>query len=71
MLKYVQMVMGGLIVLPIALAVGFGIGVRFEKNKLAALTANNRVTVLVDGKAIDDKVLSADDEGLCQLLNGC
>jgi hypothetical protein len=36
----------------------------------AELTAG-RVTILKDGKAIDNEVLAADDPALCALLGGC
>lgn len=31
----------------------------------------DRVTILKDGKAIDDEVAAADDDVLCALLGGC
>lgn len=36
-------------------------------DKLAA----DRITILKDGKEIDNEVLSADDDALCRLLGGC
>lgn len=36
-------------------------------NKIAA----DRITILKDGKEIDDAVLGADDNALCALLGGC
>lgn len=32
---------------------------------------DDRITVLKDGRAIDDEVLRADDTMLCTLLGGC
>ncbi|WP_048647507.1 hypothetical protein [Nitratireductor soli] len=32
---------------------------------------DDRITVLKDGKAIDDEVLGADTDTLCGLLGGC
>lgn len=36
-----------------------------------ARLAGDRITILQDGKAIDEKVLGSDDDGLCALLGGC
>lgn len=33
--------------------------------------ASDRVKILVDGKAIDNAVLAADDDALCRMLGGC
>ena len=33
--------------------------------------AADRITILKDGKEIDDEVLAADDAVLCALLGGC
>lgn len=33
--------------------------------------AEDRITILKDGKEIDDEVLAADDAVLCALLGGC
>lgn len=38
---------------------------------LAAELAADRITILKDGKAIDNEVLAADDPALCALLGGC
>ncbi|ESY10492.1 MULTISPECIES: hypothetical protein [unclassified Mesorhizobium] len=38
---------------------------------LAAELAGDRITILRDGKAIDNEVLAADDPALCALLGGC
>lgn len=60
-----------------ALAVCAVCGVIYLKGRVdgrAGLTADlaaDRVTVLVDGKEIDEKVLGADDPVLCALLGGC
>mgnify|MGYP001413875123 CR=1 FL=1 len=32
---------------------------------------SDRITILKDGKEIDDEVLGADDDALCALLGGC
>jgi len=33
--------------------------------------ASDRVTILLDGKAIDNETLGLDDVGLCAVLGGC
>lgn len=33
--------------------------------------ADDRITILKDGKKIDEQVLAADDDALCALLGGC
>ncbi len=38
---------------------------------LMAKLASDRVTILLDGKAIDHEVLQADDDALCGMLGGC
>ncbi|RUW50063.1 hypothetical protein [Mesorhizobium sp. M8A.F.Ca.ET.021.01.1.1] len=38
---------------------------------LAAQLAGDRITILKDGKAIDNEALAADDPALCALLGGC
>lgn len=42
-----------------------------ERADIATRLQDSRITVLKDGKAIDDEVLRADDSGLCALLGGC
>jgi hypothetical protein len=32
---------------------------------------SDRITILKDGRKIDDEVLGADDDALCALLGGC
>lgn len=41
------------------------------RDAVLARLQSDRVQVLVDGKEIDNEVLSADDDGLCALLGGC
>lgn len=38
---------------------------------VAAELTSNRITILKDGKAIDNEVLAAGDDALCTLLGGC
>ncbi|ESZ40072.1 hypothetical protein [Mesorhizobium sp. L2C066B000] len=46
-------------------------GRRDGRAALAAELAGDRITILKDGKAIDNEVLAADDPALCALLGGC
>lgn len=32
---------------------------------------DDRITILKDGRKIDEEALNADDDGLCALLGGC
>lgn len=38
---------------------------------ILARLADDRITILRDGKEIDNAVLQADDDELCRLLGGC
>ena len=71
MLKYVYAVAGGLIVLPLAFGAGYVYGVRTHKAAVEAKAKDAKITILKDGKAVDEKVLTADDSALCNLLGGC
>lgn len=71
MLNALKMVLGALIVLPFALGIGFVYGIKHQKNVVAARAANDKVVILKDGKQIDEKVFSASDSALCDLLGGC
>lgn len=65
------MAVGGLIVLPFALGIGFVYGVKHQKAVFAAQVNEGKIQVLKDGKAIDEKVYNADDSTLCNMLGGC
>ena len=41
------------------------------KDKILSRLQSDRIEVLKDGKAIDEEVLGADDNLLCDLLGGC
>lgn len=71
MLKYVYLVAGGLIVLPLAFGVGYVAGVRNHKASVESKAKDDKITILKDGKKVDEKVLNATDTGLCALLGGC
>lgn len=52
-------------------ALAYMIGRMDGRAALAAELAGDRITILKDGKAIDNEVLAADDPALCALLGGC
>lgn len=44
---------------------------RAGKSAVLARLQSGRITILKDGRRIDEKVLGADDSALCRLLGGC
>lgn len=40
-------------------------------SRIEARLKDDRITILKDGRRIDDKVENLDDAGLCVLLGGC
>ena len=63
---------GGALLLAGAVIGGtYQLGRHSEKVALAAKLADGRITILKDGKEIDEKVLSGDDDYLCSILGGC
>jgi len=71
MLKYVHYAVGGLIVLPLAFGSGYVMGIRYHKATVESRMKDERITILKDGKKIDDQVFNADDSALCAMLGGC
>lgn len=55
----------------VLVALAYWIGRLDGRAALAAELTRNRITILKDGKAIDNEVLAADDPALCELLGGC
>lgn len=55
----------------VLVAVAYLYGRHDGRAALAAELAGDRITILKDGKAIDNEVLAADDPALCALLGGC
>lgn len=41
------------------------------REAILAKLKDERIEILLDGKEIDDEVLTADDDALCALLGGC
>lgn len=71
MFKYVHYAVGGLIVLPFAFGAGYVVGVKQHKAAIESKMKDDRIEILKDGKNIDEKVMEADDVGLCAVLGGC
>lgn len=42
-----------------------------ENIRIANELKEDRITILKDGKKIDDQVLNSDDTGICAILGGC
>lgn len=63
--------LAALLALLAIVATSYQTGRLHERAAIAAKLQDGRITVLKDGKAIDDEVLRADDAGLCALLGGC
>lgn len=64
---------GGLALVLAATAAG-GLYLKGRADGRAAVLARlqaDRITILKDGREIDDEVLGADDDALCALLGGC
>ncbi|MCF6120548.1 hypothetical protein L2449_27365 [Mesorhizobium muleiense] len=61
----------------VVLLVGVIIGCVYVKGRadgrarVLSQLADDRITILKDGKKIDEQVLAADDDALCALLGGC
>lgn len=65
-------ILGGA-VLGAALLVGGSYWWGYDSGKDSVLTRlkDDRITILQDGKRIDEEILDADDDALCALLGGC
>lgn len=67
---------GWLIVIAFAVAsitLGISHSMAYRAGKTAVLERlkDDRITILKDGRRIDDEVLKADDSELCSYLGGC
>lgn len=56
---------------PILFGTGYLKGGADARATIAVQLKSDRITILQDGKEIDDAVFAADDTGLCALLGGC
>ena len=63
--------LGALLLAGAVIGGAYELGRHNEKVALNARLADGRITILKDGKAIDEKVLSGDDDYLCSVLGGC
>ncbi|RWG39431.1 MAG: hypothetical protein E5X40_14400 [Mesorhizobium sp.] len=62
----------GVVLLAAALVGGIYVKGRADgRASVLSKLADDRVTILKDGKKIDEQVLAADDDALCALLGGC
>lgn len=71
MLTWLKIGVGALAGAFIAFTSGYFIGQSAGKQSVRDELKDSRITILKDGKQIDEKVLGADDTGLCNLLGGC
>jgi hypothetical protein len=70
-MKWVWMAIGAAVISAPAYGFGFYMGDAHRKDKIAAQQASGQIQIYKDGRQIDEKVLSADDVGLCDMLGGC
>ncbi|RWE90213.1 hypothetical protein [Mesorhizobium sp.] len=62
----------GVVLLAAALVGGVYVKGRADgRARVLSQIADDRITILKDGKKIDEQVLAADDDALCALLGGC
>ncbi|WP_287384967.1 hypothetical protein [Mesorhizobium sp.] len=62
----------GVVLLAAALVGGVYVKGRADgRASVLSKLADDRITILKDGKKIDEQVLAADDDALCALLGGC
>lgn len=62
----------GLVLAAGAIAAGIYVyGAKGAADRINGKLKDDRITILMDGKEIDDDVSAADDAGLCALLGGC
>lgn len=64
-------VLGGAIAVAAALGAVWLHGAAHGRASVVSRLAEDRITLLKDGREIDHEVLGADDAGLCALLGGC
>lgn len=65
-------VIGGAILAAVAVGAGsYWAGYSSGKETVLNRLKDDRITILKDGQAVDNKVLGADDNALCDLLGGC
>jgi hypothetical protein len=71
MLDWLKLCVGALAGAGIAFAAGYMVGNSHGRQSILQSLQSDRVTILKDGKQIDEKAIAADDTALCDLLGGC
>lgn len=71
MLNWLQLAAGAALGVIVVFGPAYLLGRHDGRATLAAEISADRVTILKDGKAIDDAVLAGDDPYLCAVLGGC
>lgn len=62
---------GAVLTVMAGLAWSHGCAYRSGKSAVLDRLKDDKITILKDGRKIDNEVLNADDPGLCALLGGC
>lgn len=71
-MKWLYMGLGALASASIVAGLSIGLGYKWGKQAVYTQIRGQEIRVYKDGRQIDDKVLSAqDDDALCDLLGGC
>lgn len=70
-MKWLWMVIGAAAISAPMYGFGFYMGDSSRKDKIAAQQASGQIQIYKDGRQIDEKVLSADDATICDMLGGC
>lgn len=71
MLQYLRLAVVALVGITIGFVAGHIHGSNATSAAIQSKLANDRVTILKDGKQIDEKAFTADDSVLCAMLGGC
>jgi hypothetical protein len=70
-MKWVYMALGALASASIVAGLSIGLGYKWGKQAVYTQIRSQEIRVYKDGRQIDDEVLSAEDDSLCDLLGGC
>jgi hypothetical protein len=71
MLDWLKLGVGALAGAGIAFAAGYLVGSSHGRQSVLQSLQSDRVTILKDGKKIDEQAIAADDTALCDMLGGC
>lgn len=69
--RFAMTPLGRALLVAILVAAAYLYGRHDGRAGLAAELTSDRITILKDGKAIDNETLAADDPALCDMLGGC